>query len=78
MSPPDEGLEIDPESKYLVNPGSVGQPRDGDPRAAYVIFDSDTQRVEMHRVEYPVTRTQQKMATAGLPDPLIRRLSAGR
>ncbi len=78
VTPPDEGLEIEPESKYLVNPGSVGQPRDGDPRAAYVIFDSGTQRVEMHRVEYPVTRTQQKMATAGLPDPLIRRLSAGR
>jgi diadenosine tetraphosphatase ApaH/serine/threonine PP2A family protein phosphatase len=78
VTPPDEGLEIEAESKYLVNPGSVGQPRDGDPRAAYVIFDTVTQRVEMHRVEYPVTRTQQKMATAGLPEPLIRRLAAGR
>jgi predicted phosphodiesterase len=78
LTPGAEPLPIDPESKYLINPGSVGQPRDTDPRAAYVIFDSDAQAVEMYRIEYPVERTQAKMAAAGLPDSLIRRLAAGR
>jgi diadenosine tetraphosphatase ApaH/serine/threonine PP2A family protein phosphatase len=78
MPPPDEPLVIAAESMYLVNPGSVGQPRDGNPRAAYAIFDSELQRLEMYRVTYPVEQTQQKMASAGLPDPLIRRLAAGR
>jgi predicted phosphodiesterase len=78
MPPPDDVLSIQDESKYLVNPGSVGQPRDGNPLAAYAIFDSDALRLEMHRVPYPVERTQQKMAKAGLPEPLIRRLAAGR
>jgi predicted phosphodiesterase len=78
VTPEDEGLAIEAESKYLVNPGSVGQPRDSDPRAAYVIFDAGAQRVEMYRIDYPVARTQEKMAGAGLPEPLIRRLSAGR
>jgi diadenosine tetraphosphatase ApaH/serine/threonine PP2A family protein phosphatase len=78
VTPPDAGLAIEGESKYLVNPGSVGQPRDSDPRAAYAIFDAAAQCVEMYRVEYPVARTQEKMANAGLPEPLIRRLAAGR
>jgi len=77
-TPPEEGLSLETEVKYLVNPGSVGQPRDGNPHAAYAIFDTGTQRVEMYRVPYPVERTQQKMASAGLPEPLIRRLAAGR
>jgi len=75
---PAEGLAMEAESKYLVNPGSVGQPRDSDPRAAYVIFDAAAGRIEMHRVEYPVAATQAKMADAGLPEPLIRRLAIGR
>jgi predicted phosphodiesterase len=78
LTPDDEGLPLETESKYLVNPGSVGQPRDSDPRAAYVIFDTDAQRVGMYRVDYPVGLTQQKMSSAGLPEPLIRRLAAGR
>jgi len=72
------GLALDPDSKYLVNPGSVGQPRDSDPRAAYMIFDADAQHIDMCRVDYPVGLTQEKMASAGLPDPLVRRLAAGR
>jgi predicted phosphodiesterase len=76
--PPEEPLVIGTDSKYLVNPGSVGQPRDGNPHAAYAIFDSAAQRLEMYRVAYPVERTQYKMAAAGLPEPLIRRLGAGR
>jgi diadenosine tetraphosphatase ApaH/serine/threonine PP2A family protein phosphatase len=66
------------DSKYLVNPGSVGQPRDADPRAAYAIFDSDAPRLEMYRIDYQLEKTQQKMLDAGLPEPLIRRLAAGR
>jgi predicted phosphodiesterase len=76
--PPDNPLAILDDSKYLVNPGSVGQPRDGNPHAAYAIFDSDTQQLEMYRVGYPVEQTQQKMSKARLPESLIRRLAAGR
>jgi predicted phosphodiesterase len=64
--------------KYLVNPGSVGQPRDGDPRAAYAIVDVPAGRVEMIRLPYPVEVAQDKIRRAGLPDPLADRLSAGR
>lgn len=75
---PGGSLDLQPDTRYLVNPGSVGQPRDGDPRAAYAIFDADTRRLDLHRVEYPIPITQQKMSLAGLPEPLIRRLAAGR
>ena len=78
LTPGDEGVALNSEAKYLVNPGSVGQPRDSDPRAAYAIFDAEAHRVEMYRIEYPVAVTQQKMAEARLPEPLIRRLAAGR
>jgi predicted phosphodiesterase len=71
-------LELDAEAKYLVNPGSVGQPRDGDPRAAYAIFDTEAARVELFRTSYPLEVTQEKMLKAGLPEPLARRLSVGR
>jgi diadenosine tetraphosphatase ApaH/serine/threonine PP2A family protein phosphatase len=64
--------------KYLLNPGSVGQPRDGDPRAAYAIVDTRRRRVELVRVVYPVDIAQQKVLDAGLPEVLARRLSAGR
>jgi len=62
----------------LLNPGSVGQPRDGDPRAAYAIVDTDTKRVELFRLMYPVEATQAKVISAGLPEILARRLAAGR
>lgn len=64
--------------KYLVNPGSVGQPRDGDPRAAYAIVDAPAGRVEMIRVPYAVQSAQEKIRRAGLPDPLAERLALGR
>jgi predicted phosphodiesterase len=64
--------------RYLVNPGSVGQPRDGDPRAGYAIVDTGRRQVEMYRIEYPIEITQEKMIAAGLPDVLVRRLSSGR
>lgn len=61
--------------RYIINAGSVGQPRDRDPRACYAIIDDDN--VEFVRVEYPVERTQAKMRAAGLPLPLIERLATG-
>ena len=74
----DTVLLLDERAKYLVNPGSVGQPRDGDPRAAYAIYDVKKGRVDMLRTPYDIEATQAKMWKAGLPDPLARRLAAGR
>ena len=65
-------------SKYLVNPGSIGQPRDGDPRAAYAIADTTERRVELIRLQYPVEETQDKIIKAGLPEVLAQRLAVGR
>jgi diadenosine tetraphosphatase ApaH/serine/threonine PP2A family protein phosphatase len=64
--------------KYLLNPGSVGQPRDGDPRAACAIVDTSQRRVELFRLRYPVEETQTKILKAGLPDVLAQRLGVGR
>ena len=63
--------------RYLVNAGSVGQPRDRDQRACYALFDSEEGRVELKRVAYPVSRAQEKIRSAGLPDFLAERLAAG-
>ena len=65
-------------SKYLVNPGSVGQPRDGDPRAGYAIVDTKAKRVELYRLIYPIADAQAKVIKAGLPDVLAHRLAVGR
>lgn len=74
----DTTLLLDPAAKYLVNPGSVGQPRDGDPRAAYAIYDTDAKRIDLLRVSYSIEQTQDKMLKAGLPEPLVKRLALGR
>ncbi len=71
-------FEPDEESRYIVNIGSVGQPRDNDPRSCYVIYDMDTMEVRYRRVEYDIQRTQKKMQQAQLPTMLIDRLMAGR
>lgn len=65
------------ESRYLINPGSVGQPRDGDPRAAYAILDTDARTLELRRVSYDVVAAQARIRAAGLPEPLARRLETG-
>jgi len=62
--------------RYIVNAGAVGQPRDGDARACYVIYDSDADTITYVRLEYEVTKTQQKILRAGLPAQLAERLSA--
>ncbi len=71
-------VRLDEESLYLVNPGSVGQPRDGNWRAAFAIFDDTGRSVEYYRTVYDLASTQRKMFRAGLPEPLIRRLEMGR
>lgn len=65
------------QDRLIVNPGSVGQPRDGNPDAAYMLFDSDEATLVLYRVPYPVGQVQQKMATAGLPVRLAKRLAYG-
>jgi predicted phosphodiesterase len=65
-------------ARLVVNPGSVGQPRDRDPRAAYAIYDDESRLISLRRAWYDVSATQRAMAEAGLPEPLITRLSAGR
>lgn len=74
----DDGeLELEPEARYLVNPGSVGQPRDGDPRAACILFDTERRLLRWQRLEYAVDRAQQRILDAGLPPPLAERLAVG-
>ena len=64
--------------KYLINPGSVGQPRDGDSRAAYAIADLERRQVLLCRVSYPIQTAQGKILAAGLPPVLAHRLAMGR
>ena len=71
-------LSIEPEVRYMVNPGSVGQPRDGDPRAAFAIYDSRGPEVVLRRVHYPVDAAQRRIISAGLPASLANRLAVGR
>jgi diadenosine tetraphosphatase ApaH/serine/threonine PP2A family protein phosphatase len=62
----------------MVNPGSVGQPRDGDPRAAFAVYDSTGPEVVLRRVHYPVDAAQRRIIGAGLPASLANRLAVGR
>jgi predicted phosphodiesterase len=73
-----QSLEIDPDCAYMLNPGSLGQPRDGDPRAAYCLYDGNTRLVTYHRVAYDVAAAQHKIHAAGLPPILADRLAIGR
>jgi diadenosine tetraphosphatase ApaH/serine/threonine PP2A family protein phosphatase len=72
-----EVLELEPQSSYLINPGSVGQPRDGDPRASFAIYQPDARLVTLCRAEYDVAAAQRKIRQAGLPEMLALRLEAG-
>lgn len=71
-------VKIEPGATYMLNPGSVGQPRDGDKRAAFAIADLPNNFVEFWRVPYNIEAVQRRMAANGLPEPLILRLSFGR
>jgi diadenosine tetraphosphatase ApaH/serine/threonine PP2A family protein phosphatase len=71
------GTSVDLAGRWLVNPGSVGQPRDGDPRAAWLFADLERASAAFRRVSYPVERTQAEMVEAGLPPLLAARLAVG-
>jgi diadenosine tetraphosphatase ApaH/serine/threonine PP2A family protein phosphatase len=83
-----EGMPLDPDAdlviplqrgaRYLVNVGSIGQPRDGDPRAAYGVLDDEARELRTYRVPYAVEKQQQKIIAAGLPASLANRLALGR
>ncbi|MDE3171113.1 MAG: metallophosphoesterase family protein, partial [Acidobacteriota bacterium] len=71
-------MTLEQHTIYLINPGSVGQPRDGNPRAGFAIADLESRTVEFWRIPYDIGRVQARMSGAGLPEPLIVRLSFGR
>lgn len=72
-----ETFELEPDTSYLINPGSVGQPRDGDPRSAYAVYEPEARLVTLRRVEYNIVAAQKKILEAGLPELLAFRLNAG-
>ncbi|MBI4618023.1 MAG: metallophosphoesterase family protein [Planctomycetes bacterium] len=74
----DYDIDIDLNSKTLVNIGSVGQPRDENPKAAYAVYDTDTQKVHIRRVDYDIDKAAKKIIDAGLPEILGERLKYGR
>ncbi|MBD3872421.1 MAG: metallophosphoesterase family protein [Acidobacteria bacterium] len=70
-------LDLDPDRRYLINPGSVGQPRDRDPRAAYAILDTDQRRIYLYRIAYSASVARRRILGAGLPPVLGDRLLYG-
>ncbi len=71
------GTEIVLDGRWLLNPGSVGQPRDGDPRAAWLELDTDEGVARFHRIDYAIERTQAAIRASGLPETLAARLAHG-
>lgn len=71
-------FEMEPAAEYLINPGSIGQPRDGDPRAAFALWDSQEHSIAYYRVPYDISSAQDRIRKAGLPEWLANRLSLGR
>lgn len=70
-------IRLDPDGRYLINPGSIGQPRDRDPRASYMTYDSARRVVRWYRVPYPISAAQRRILRAGLPHALADRLAIG-
>lgn len=70
-------IELRPDTRYFINPGSVGQPRNQDPRAAYAVLDTEAGTLRFNRIEYDIGKTQRQMRDAHLPQALIRRLEYG-
>jgi predicted phosphodiesterase len=73
----DSTIEIDLKNKYIVNAGSVGQPRDGNPMASFCLYDTELKMIELRRVPYDIASAQQKIIKAGLPHSLALRLAKG-
>lgn len=70
-------IKLDRNTKYLINPGSIGQPRDKNPNSSYIIFDSARRDISFFRFSYNFKKTQKKIINAGLPDTLASRLESG-
>src|ERR1035437_9132395 len=71
-------FKVDPAKKYFINVGAVGQPRDNNPKSAYVIYDMDASTIELRRLDYDIETAQRKIREAGLPERLAERLAYGR
>lgn len=71
-------FKVDPAKKYFINVGAVGQPRDNNPKSAYVLYDLDAQTIELRRLDYDIASAQKKILEAGLPERLAERLAFGR
>ncbi|HNT33382.1 MAG TPA: metallophosphoesterase family protein [bacterium] len=71
-------VSLEDQKRYLINVGSVGQPRDSDPRASYAVYDTESKTVEIRRLQYDIPTAQRKIEDAGLPGSLARRLAFGR
>ena len=65
-------------TRHLLNPGSVGQPRDGDPRAGFAVVDTSRRVATLYRIDYPIQQAQVRIREEGLPDVLAQRLALGR
>ncbi|MBD3170101.1 MAG: metallophosphoesterase [candidate division Zixibacteria bacterium] len=74
----EQSVKLDKKKSYIINIGSVGQPRDNDPRSCYLIYDTKKREARLKRVEYDIADTQNRMREVGLPDYLINRLEKGR
>ncbi|HEY0514409.1 MAG TPA: metallophosphoesterase family protein [Thermoanaerobaculia bacterium] len=70
-------IALSPGGRYLINPGSIGQPRDRDPRAAYMVYDSERRVVNWYRIPYAIGEAQRRIRKAGLPSNLADRLAVG-
>jgi diadenosine tetraphosphatase ApaH/serine/threonine PP2A family protein phosphatase len=82
LTTPDERrphtISITDGERHLINPGSVGQPRDGDPRAGYALVDTKLREITIYRLEYPISKAQNRILEEGLPEVLAQRLALGR
>lgn len=74
----EEELKVSPWKRYLINPGSVGQPRDREPSSSFLIYNTTDEKVTFYRVDYDIATCQEKIVKAGLPIELAQRLSVGR
>ena len=75
---PTQPIPLDAARRMIINPGSVGQPRDGDPRASYLIYDDHAAILHHRRVDYDIAAAQTRIRAAGLPETLAARLAEGR
>ena len=71
-------FKVDPSKKYFINVGAVGQPRDNNPKCAYVLYDMEAHTIELRRLDYDIESAQRKIREAGLPERLAERLAYGR